>query len=129
MRSTQFVRFLLVGGFAAAVNVGSRVFYDFWTSYAVAIVLAYLTGLITAFLLTRTYVFPRGQNGFGRSAFKFTMVNGVAVLQTWAVSIFLAKYALPSLGLRHFVHEVAHMVGVAVPIFTSYVGHKRWSFR
>ncbi|MGZ8096491.1 MAG: hypothetical protein ACXWUD_09650 [Methylosarcina sp.] len=28
-----------------------------------------------------------------------------------------------------FTKEIAHAIGVAVPVFTSYIGHKRWSFR
>jgi len=33
------------------------------------------------------------------------------------------------LGLKVYVPEVAHAIGIAVPVFTSYIGHKRWSFR
>ena len=25
--------------------------------------------------------------------------------------------------------EIAHAVGIVVPVFTRYIGHKRWSFR
>jgi putative flippase GtrA len=28
-----------------------------------------------------------------------------------------------------FVHEIAHAAGIAAPVFTSYIGHKRWSFQ
>jgi putative flippase GtrA len=41
----------------------------------------------------------------------------------------LKYYGLPILGVTAFVPEIAHAVGVAVPVFTSYVGHKRWSFK
>jgi putative flippase GtrA len=127
--SPQFLRFLVAGGIAAAVNVGSRVVYDRWTSYSVAIVLAYVTGMITAFLIARAFVFPGGKNSTARSATFFVIVNALAVLQTWSISLVLAGYVLPGIGVRRFVPEIAHMVGVAVPVFTSYVGHKQWSFR
>lgn len=59
----------------------------------------------------------------------FVLVNLVAILQTWAISMGLAYYLLPSMGVTLFVPEIAHAVGVAVPVFSSYLGHKRWSFR
>jgi putative flippase GtrA len=127
--SLQFGRFLLAGGIAAAVNVASRIVYDMWTSYSVAIVLAYITGMITAFLITRTYVFPKGRNSVARSATFFVIINIAAVLQTLVVSIAMTKYALPALGVQTYVPEIAHMCGVAVPILTSYFGHREWSFR
>ena len=36
---------------------------------------------------------------------------------------------LPSLGVQRFVHEIAHAVGVVVPVFSSYLGHKHLSFK
>jgi putative flippase GtrA len=64
-----------------------------------------------------------------RSAVLFTLINVAAVVQTLLVSIGLSKYVLPAFGVQKFVPEIAHMVGVAVPIFTSYLGHREWSFR
>ena len=37
--------------------------------------------------------------------------------------------AAKAAGITRFVPEIAHAVGVAVPAFTSYLGHKRWSFK
>ncbi|MOA68460.1 hypothetical protein D3C78_1960880 [compost metagenome] len=59
----------------------------------------------------------------------FVLVNLVAVLQTFLISMGLAYYILPKLGVTTLAPEIAHAVGVAVPVFTSYLGHKRWSFR
>lgn len=53
----------------------------------------------------------------------------MAVLQTLAVSMGLALYVLPALGVTRHVAEIAHAVGVIVPVFTSYLGHKHLSFR
>ncbi|HEV7617434.1 MAG TPA: GtrA family protein, partial [Burkholderiaceae bacterium] len=69
------------------------------------------------------------QQSVHRSAVFFVLVNVVAILQTWAISIGLAYYLLPSVGITLFVREIAHAVGVGVPVLTSYIGHKRWSFR
>lgn len=127
--SRQFLSFLLTGGIAAAVNFTSRIVYNRWVDFSIAVVLAYLTGMITAFVLAKLFVFSDSKQGLHRSAMFFCLVNAVAVLQTWAISMALAYYVLPSLGFTRYVREISHAVGVAVPVFTSYVGHKRWSFR
>jgi putative flippase GtrA len=125
----QFFIFLLTGGTAAVVNFGSRILYNQWTSFSVAIVLAYLTGMLTAFILAKLFVFTQSQQSLHRSAFFFVLINLLAVLQTWLISMGLAYYVLPAMGIQTLVHEIAHAAGVAFPVFTSYIGHKRWSFR
>lgn len=127
--SRQFLVFLLTGGLAAAVNFGSRIVYNQWCGFSTAVILAYLTGMITAFVLARMFVFKQSSQSMHRSALYFTLVNLVAVLQTWLISMGLALYLLPMLGVTHFTREIAHAIGVAAPVFTSYLGHKRWSFR
>jgi putative flippase GtrA len=127
--SRQFLAFLITGGLAAAVNFGSRIFYNQWMDFSVAIILAYLTGMVTAFLLARSFVFTDGSQSVQRSATFFVLVNVVGFLQTGAISLLLAYYVLPWAGITRFVPEIAHAVGVAVPAFTSYLGHKRWSFK
>jgi putative flippase GtrA len=127
--SRQFVTFLVTGGVAAAVNFSSRLVYNQWFDYSTSVVLAYLNGMITAFVLARLFVFTASEQSVGRSVFYFVVVNLVAVLQTWAISMSLAYWVLPSLGVRQWTHEMAHAVGIVVPVFTSYIGHKRFSFR
>ena len=127
-RSRQFLGFLLTGGLAALVNFGSRILYNQWVDFSSAVVLAYLTGMVTAFILARSFVFTQSSRSVQRSAIFFVMVNGVAVLQTWAISMAL-YYLLPMAGVTRWVPEIAHAVGVVVPVFTSYLGHKRFSFK
>lgn len=127
--SKQFILFLVTGGTAALVNFGSRIIYNQWVSFSVAIVLAYLTGMVTAFLLARWLVFKQSEQSFARSAMMFGAVNVIAVFQTWLITMGLALYVLPYFGVTLFVAEIAHAVGVMVPVFTSYLGHKNFSFR
>lgn len=128
-RSRQFLLFLLTGGMAAAVNFGSRILFSVWLSFSTAVILAYLTGMVTAFVLARLFVFKQSSQSVQRSAFFFVLVNVIAVAQTWAISMGLAYYGLPALGVTRWVTEIAHAMGVVVPVFTSYLGHKHWSFR
>ena len=127
--SRQFIMFLLTGGTAAAVNFGSRIFYSQWLGFSSAVIFAYITGMIVAFILAKLFVFKEGQQSTRRSITFFILVNAVAILQTWVISMSLAYYLLPKIGITLFVREIAHATGVVVPVFTSYIGHKRWSFR
>ena len=127
--SRQFIIFLVTGGLAAAVNFGSRILYNQWVSFSVAVVLAYLTGMVTAFVLARYFVFTESSQSMQRSALWFVVVNIVAVIQTWVISMLLAYYLLPRMGFSRFIPEIAHAIGVVVPVFTSYLGHKRFSFK
>lgn len=127
--SRQFLSFLLTGGFAAVVNFGSRIVYSIWLNFSSAVIFAYITGMITAFVLARMFVFKESQQPVHHSVAFFILVNLVAILQTWAVSMGLVYYLLPWMGITLFVQEIAHAVGVVFPVFTSYIGHKRWSFR
>lgn len=128
-KSRQFLVFLLTGGFAAAVNFGSRILYNRAMPFSSAVICAYITGMITAFVLAKLFVFRESQQATHRAAGWFILVNVVAVAQTWAISMLLVKWVLPAMGVTAYAREIAHGVGVAVPVFTSYIGHKRFSFR
>ncbi|MCC5870687.1 MAG: GtrA family protein [Gammaproteobacteria bacterium] len=127
--SRQFLIFLLTGGLAALVNFGSRIIYSEWLSYSSAILAAYVTGMVTAFLLARTLVFTSTQQSLQRSFADFSMINVLAVIQVWGISMLLASYLLPAMGFTQNIEEIAHAAGVIFPVFTSYLGHKYWSFR
>lgn len=128
-RSRQFLFFLLSGGLAAVVNFSSRMLYNNWVDFSVAVVLAYITGMVTAFVLAKFFVFKESQQPTHRSAMYFLLVNLVAVLQTWIISIGLAYSVLPRMGVTLYVLEISHAIGVVAPVFTSYIGHKHLSFR
>jgi len=128
-KSRQFLVFLLTGGFAAAVNFGSRILYNRAMPFSSAVICAYITGMITAFVLARLFVFKESRQATHRAAGWFILVNVVAVAQTWAISMLLVKWVLPAMGITAFAREIAHGIGVVVPVFTSYLGHKHFSFR
>jgi putative flippase GtrA len=128
--SPQFLRFLFAGGVAAASNYGSRFLFSRVVSYEAAITFAYLVGMLVAFILMRGHVFDAKKRALFPQVVKFIGVNLVAVLQTLLISIALAKWALPPLGIGKYEAEaLAHLVGVAVPVITSYFGHKLLTFR
>ena len=127
--SKEFVGFLFTGGIAASVNFISRIFYNQYLSFSASVIFAYLTGMLTAFILAKLFVFKTSTQSVGRSATIFALVNVVAAAQTWAISMGLNYYLLPSLGITRFVPEISSAIGIAFPVFTSYLSHKHWSFK
>jgi len=125
----EFLKFLVAGGIAAAANVLSRILFSRFMGLEAAVILAYCVGMLVAFVLMRSQVFPRSGSRLSHQVAKFVAVNLAAVLQTLVITLLLARWALPALGVRHFVEEIAHIVGVCVPVVTSYFGHKHFSFR
>jgi putative flippase GtrA len=126
--SEQFTRFVLAGGVAALANFASRFAFSLAFDYAVAIVLAYGVGMLTAFLLMRRFVFHAHGRDLAAQAVKFILVNLLAVAQTLVVSLALARWVLPALGVDWQVEAIAHAIGVAVPVFTSFLLHRRATF-
>lgn len=128
-KSKQFVSFLFAGGFAAIVNFGSRFFYNEFVSFGNAVILAYITGMITAFVLTKLFVFEKSAHSTKKEFFYFTLVNVVAIIQTYIISVGFAEYLFPMMGFEFYPEVVSHAMGVILPVFTSFVGHKYFSFR
>lgn len=125
----QFALFVVTGGSAACVNYLSRFAYNEFVTFSTAVLLAYCTGMVTAYVLARLFVFRSTRNSLQSSAAWFVIINFIAVLQTWVISVGLAYYGLPALGITRFAKEIAHLAGVATPVFTSFLGHKYLSFR
>lgn len=125
----RFVYFAIAGGIAAVFNFGSRIFLSQFFIYSVSIVIAYLIGMITAFVLNRAFVFPEGNESVHKQAGWFVAINILAVAQTLAISLLLAKIVFPAINFDFHPETMAHAVGVAVPIFSSYIGHKKFTFR
>jgi putative flippase GtrA len=124
----RFLTFLLVGGFAAFVNWLSRFYLNDFMSFSAAIVLAYLIGMVTAFVLSRLIVFEKSGRSAHSDFLRFTIVNVVAVIQVWLISVALAGWLMPWAGFTWHAEEIAHAVGVAAPIVTSYLGHRHFTF-
>jgi putative flippase GtrA len=57
------------------------------------------------------------------------VVNGAGVLQTLVVSLLLSRLLDELSQGKLPAKTVAHVVGVAVPAFTSFLGHKYLTFR
>lgn len=121
--------FVLSGGLAACVNVFSRTVFSLWITYPAAIVLAYILGMITAFSLNKIIVFKEAKSRIHHQIVWFVVINLLAIAQTLGISIFLVQWVFPSVRWTFKPELCAHIAGVAIPVVTSYLGHKHLSFK
>ncbi|MBV6815665.1 GtrA family protein [Xanthomonas campestris pv. passiflorae] len=125
----QALLFLVAGGIAAGANFGSRIALSHIIPYVPAIVTAYVIGMITAFALNRAFVFKNPTNSVRSQAVWFVLINLLAVAQTVLISLSLSHWLLKGMASKELAETIAHAVGVAFPVFTSFAGHKYLSFR
>lgn len=126
--SVQFLKFFCSALIAAAVNFGARLLLDPWIGYDKAIVLAYLCGTVVAFFLYEREVFGQGAKPLWQEVTLFAFVTMAAIAQTLIVSILLHEHLFPWVGFHWHSKEVAHVIGMGVPMFSSFLGHKYLTF-
>lgn len=127
--SSQFLRFLATGGVAAMVNLASRYALNEMMSFEAAVVVAYLVGMTTAYVLARLFVFEKSGRSIAAEFKRFAAINLVALLLVWCVSVGLALYVFPAIGFTWRPDDVAHFIGVTSPAVVSYFGHRHYTFR
>lgn len=125
----QVARFLLCGGLAAAVNWSSRFAWSLTLPFSTAVIAAYGTGMVVAFILFRSMVFQGSSSELHVQMQRFVIVNFVGLAATWALANLLVLRLLPALGMVHFVEPVGHAIAIAAPAATSWFGHRLLTFR
>lgn len=125
----QTLLFLVCGGLAALINMGARWLLNHYMPYGAAIVLAYMMGMLVAFLMFKFFVFhARRSSRTARETWRFVLINVLALAQTLGVSVGLADYLFPRMGYTWHAPDIAHVIGVLIPVFTSFIGHKYFTF-
>jgi putative flippase GtrA len=124
----QFLRFVIAAGLSVPVNLGARVLLSRVIPYEVAIVLSHLCGMLTAYVLIRSFVFEPSGRRPSSELTRFTLVNVVSLVVTWVVAVGLLRVVFPRVGFATSPEFVAHVLGLGVATFTSFYGHRRYSF-
>ncbi len=123
------VRFLLLGGVAAGVNLVARALLQPRMGFEAAVAVAYLCGMIVAYNLFRIFVFDASGRSIASETWRFTLVNLVSLVLVWVISVGLARLAFPALAITWHADHIAHLIGVLSPALTSWIGHKRYTFK
>ena len=122
--------FVFWGGMAALIHMIARWCFSFYLPYVVAIVLGFGLGLVSAFFFFKFFVFrKKNSHKTPREIAAFLLVNALGITQTLVVSVGLAEYIFPLVGMQFYPHDIAHITGVLIPVFTSYLGHKYFTFK
>jgi putative flippase GtrA len=125
----RIASFVVTGGIAAVCNLGSRILFSRVMRYELAVIAAYLVGMVVAFVLARSFVFEKSETAWHAQLARFVIVNIFGFAQVWLVSVGLVRVFFPWIGFGWHPEDVAHLFGVASPIFVSYYAHKHFSFR
>jgi putative flippase GtrA len=127
--SLQFSFFLLSGALASLLNWSSRFLFSQFFNFQTSIVLAFIVGLLSGFILMRLFVFKKSQNSIKSQALRYLIINMLALAQTFAVSVLMLNVLLRFIEDKAVSEAISHAMGIVVPVFTSYLGHKHFSFR
>jgi putative flippase GtrA len=128
MISGRFLRFLLTGGVSAVFNLASRFLFNLVVSFELAVALAYVVGMITAYALARFFVFRNSGRSIAEEFKRFAIVNVFSLVLVWSVSVLLARRVFPYLDFNWHAHDIAHFIGVASTAIPSYFGHRAYTF-
>jgi putative flippase GtrA len=128
LMDNQIARFLLLGGFAAAINWLARFPLAMVLPFEAAVILAYVIGMSAGFVLYRRYVFPGSSRPVLQQSLIFLGVNLVGAVMVLGLThlflLALADVALPLTAREGLAHGLAIGIGAVVNFF----GHKTLTF-
>lgn len=124
----RFALFLVIGGLAATVNWLSRFAYERAMPFSVAVIVAYATGMVVAFLMFRRFVFPGSPQPLRQQVMRFCLVNAAGMAQTWIVAMLLVEWAFPRLGMTFHPEAIGHGIAIAAPVASSWFAHRHFTF-
>lgn len=125
----QFLRFFVAACLAATVNFFARILLDPLLGYSLAVFVAYLIGMIVSFVLYQRQVFSASDRPLYAEMLFFSLINVAGLLQTVIFSLSIYHWVLPWLDWTWKSKEIAHIIGMAIPVFSSFIGHKYLTFQ
>jgi putative flippase GtrA len=124
----QFLKFVFVSGCSAVFTVFVRFLFSFVAPFEIAVVLAHVVGMTTAFTLNRLFVFASGRGILAQYA-RFVTVNMMSLVITTVVSTTCYRVVFPALHFDHYTALLSHFIGLSATALPSYLGHRFFSFR
>lgn len=123
-----FAKFLLAGGLAAAANFASRLALQPLTGFDAAVVLAYLIGFATAFVLNRAFVFPKSGKSLRQEMGWFFVFNLIAFPVVVVSAVLLRDHVFVHVLPRPLAETVAHGCAILVPVVFNFAAHRLVTF-
>ena len=130
--SAQFLRFVLANSFAAITNIFTRLLASMVMLDAWAVVAGFFAGLSTSYLLCRGFVFQTLRRASLPEILRFTGINLLALVLTWLVYHLSLQWLVAARmgpATNQALRTTAHALGVAAPVFFSFMAQKTFTFR
>lgn len=128
-RNRNFFLFVLAAGASVPVNIAARIVLSHWVPFEFAVLLSHVAGMLTAYVLSRLFVFQSSGRAVSSELSRFALVNVGSAALTWFISVGLLYYVFPLIRFTYHTELVAHVLGLSVASVTSFLGHSRYSFR
>lgn len=124
----QFLGFIAVGGLAAICNWVSRIILSQSLPLSWAVVVAYLIGMTTAFLLNSFFVFQESKKVKHKQARDFILIN-LGFLPLVIFATVKINDILNHFGVILYAKEFAHAIAIALPMFFTFLFYKFVAFK
>jgi len=130
--SKEFMRFLLVGGCAAAINFFSRFFFRIFFSCVESVTLSFLLGTIVSFIFNRTYTFKAYDERVAIQCVKFVIIAILSIIiASFIVYSGMAMHDFLNITLigRSEMESVVHLAAIGIITIYNFLAMKYVSFR
>jgi putative flippase GtrA len=124
----QFLGFVAVGGTAALLHWLARIALSQWLPFSMAVVVAYIVGMLVAFLLNSFFVFQQSTRPRAKQARDFVVINLASFPLVWLASMGLA-HMLRALGHVHYTEALAHAIAISLPMLATFLIYKFYAFK
>lgn len=85
--------------------------------------------MLTAYVIFKVWVFTsKKHNGLQQLSY-YVVINLLGLAQTIVVSLIFFNYIFIDIGDILLRETISHILGLAAPIATSYIGHKYITFK
>lgn len=124
----QKIRFIISGSAAAAIAWTSRILFDIFTNYAVAIALSSVLSVSISFFIYKYFVYKAFKGSRLNQFYRYIFVNFLGATLTLIISITFNKYLSILLSYR-YIPEISHLIGIFITAIFNYIMHRTWTFK
>lgn len=116
----QFVRYVVSGVFAVAVDFGIYLFLNSYLDYGLSKAISFMSGTTVAYLLNRFWTFET-KVFLARQLFKFLLLYGISLVVNVLINMVVLKLT------NHVM--LGFLISSAVSIVINFSGQKFWVFK
>ena len=121
------ILFIVCGGIAASINFFSRILLSFYLNLTLSVFFAYILGMLAAYFLFKKFVFLNNKKSKKSSPLIFIVVNCIAVLQIYLMTVLINYVAQSYTGYSNVT--IAHGIAILTSVFLSFYLHKNYTYK